>query len=196
MDFGKGLDSTVATLYWAPKYDIMMVDTINKSYKNTNKGGLQKTIFSPSSSYHQTDSQNVSKPGSQTAKVIEQPKVNPNPYFSSFPKYNILKQMDNVKEDASLLDVVIVLEQKKHPKTFTISSLIENEYEEELHVNKLVVHKPRNPVKNPPFYVSMKIMDKLAHYCVIDGGSGPNAMSRIIMEELGLHALMRALKVC
>jgi hypothetical protein len=39
---------------------------------------------------------------------------------------------------------------------------------------------------NPPFYVFVKIMDKIAHCCLIDGGSGPNVMSKIIMEELGL----------
>jgi hypothetical protein len=32
----------------------------------------------------------------------------------------------------------------------------------------------------------MKIMDKITHCCLIDGGSGPNVMSKIIMEELGL----------
>ena len=40
--------------------------------------------------------------------------------------------------------------------------------------------------KNPPLYVSMKIMDKIAHCYLIDGGSGPNIMSNTIMEELGL----------
>jgi hypothetical protein len=29
-------------------------------------------------------------------------------------------------------------------------------------------------------------MDKIAHYFLIDGGSGPSVMSNIIMEELGL----------
>jgi hypothetical protein len=29
-------------------------------------------------------------------------------------------------------------------------------------------------------------MDKIAHRCLIDGGSGPSVMSKIIMEELGL----------
>ena len=28
-------------------------------------------------------------------------------------------------------------------------------------------------------------MDKIAHCCLIDGGSGPSVMSKIIMEELG-----------
>jgi hypothetical protein len=29
-------------------------------------------------------------------------------------------------------------------------------------------------------------MDRIAHCCLIDGGSGPSVMSKIIMEELGL----------
>jgi len=29
-------------------------------------------------------------------------------------------------------------------------------------------------------------MEKIAHCCLIDGGSGPSVMSKIIMEELGL----------
>ena len=40
--------------------------------------------------------------------------------------------------------------------------------------------------KNPPFCVFMKIMDKIAHCYLIDRGSGPNLMSKTIMEELGL----------
>jgi hypothetical protein len=51
---------------------------------------------------------------------------------------------------------------------------------------KLAVNPSRNSVRNPPFYVSMKIMDKIAHCCLIDGGSRPNVMSNIIMEELGM----------
>jgi hypothetical protein len=29
-------------------------------------------------------------------------------------------------------------------------------------------------------------MDSISHYCLIDGGSGPSVMSKIIMENLGL----------
>jgi hypothetical protein len=29
-------------------------------------------------------------------------------------------------------------------------------------------------------------MDKIAHCCLIDGGFGPNVMSKIIMEDLGI----------
>ncbi len=34
----------------------------------------------------------------------------------------------------------------------------------------------------------MRIMDKIAHCCLIDGGSGPNVISKKIMEELGLSS--------
>jgi hypothetical protein len=32
-------------------------------------------------------------------------------------------------------------------------------------------------------------MDKISHCCLIDGGVGPNVMSKIIMEELGLSCM-------
>ena len=44
-------------------------------------------------------------------------------------------------------------------------------------------------VKNTPFYVSLKHYDKIAHYCLVYGGSGLNVMSKIIMEELGLSCI-------
>jgi hypothetical protein len=43
----------------------------------------------------------------------------------------------------------------------------------------------RYPIKNPPFYVTMKIMDKIAHHCLAYEVSGPNVMSNIIMEQPG-----------
>jgi hypothetical protein len=68
--------------------------------------------------------------------------------------------------------------------TSTISNLNEEQDEEELYINNLVVYNPRNYIKNPPFYVLVKIMDKITHCCLINGGSGLNLMSKIIMEEL------------
>jgi ribonuclease HI len=56
--------------------------------------------------------------------------------------------------------------------------------EEDLSVNKVGVHNFRYLVKNTPFYIFVKIMDKIAHCCLIDGGSGPSVMSKIIMEEI------------
>jgi hypothetical protein len=43
-----------------------------------------------------------------------------------------------------------------------------------------------NPIKNPPLYISVKIMDKISHCFLIDGRSSPIVMSKIIMQELGL----------
>jgi hypothetical protein len=71
-------------------------------------------------------------------------------------------------------------------KNSTIASVFEESDEEKLYIDKVVVNNPRNYVKNPPFYASVKIINKIAHCCLIDGGSGPNVMSKIIMEELGL----------
>jgi hypothetical protein len=172
----------IVALYWDHEEDVMMVDTQNKSYQNKNKGGPPKTTFSPSTSSHQTNPQ-ITR-GTQSPEVIS------TSYSSS--KYNILKQLATIKANASLLDMVTVPEQQKHLKDFMegkasiVSSLTEEQNEEEMYINKLGVYNPRNYVKNPPFYVSVKIMDKIAHCCLIDGGSGPNVMSKIIMEELGL----------
>jgi hypothetical protein len=98
----------------------------------------------------------------------------------------------NFKAYASLLDMVSVPEHQEHLKDFmegetsTVASLTKEQDEDELYINKLGVYNPRNYVKNPPFYVSVKIMDKITHCCLIDGGFDPNVMSKIIMEELGL----------
>jgi ribonuclease HI len=64
--------------------------------------------------------------------------------------------------------------------------VVSNLSKEDSFVNKLGVHNFRYPVKNPPFCISVKIMDKIIHCCLIDGGSGPSVMSKIIMEELAL----------
>jgi hypothetical protein len=53
-----------------------------------------------------------------------------------------------------------------------------------MYINKVGVYNPRIYIKNIPFYV--KFMDKISHCCLIDGGSSPSVMSKIIMEELGL----------
>jgi hypothetical protein len=88
--------------------------------------------------------------------------------------------------------MVTIPEQQQHlknymeGKTSTIASLSEKHDGDDSHVNKLGVNNFRNSVKNPPFYISVKIMDRIAHCCLIDGGSGPSVMSKIIMEELGL----------
>jgi ribonuclease HI len=103
-----------------------------------------------------------------------------------------MNQLTNIKADATLLDMVVVPEQQRHLKQLTegkdsiVANLSEEVNEEESSVNKVGVHKFRYPIKNPPFYISINIMDKIAHCCLIDGGSGPSVMSKVIMEDLGL----------
>jgi hypothetical protein len=72
-------------------------------------------------------------------------------------------------------------------KAFIVDNLYEELNEEDLSVNKVGVHNFRYPVKNPPFYIFVKIMDKISHCYLIDGSSGPSVMLKIIMEELGLY---------
>jgi hypothetical protein len=54
-------------------------------------------------------------------------------------------------------------------KASVVSNLSEEANKEDLSVNKVGVHKFRYPVKNSPFYIYIKIMDKIAHCCLIDG---------------------------
>jgi hypothetical protein len=69
-----------------------------------------------------------------------------------------LKQLATIKANASLLDMVTILEQQRHLKDFmecknsTIASLTEEKNEEGMYINKVGVHNPRSYVKNPPFY--------------------------------------------
>jgi hypothetical protein len=70
-------------------------------------------------------------------------------------------------------------------KDFVVANLYEDLDEENSSVNKVGVHNFRHPMKNSPFYISVNIMDKIAHCCLIHGGSGPSVMSKIIMEDLG-----------
>jgi hypothetical protein len=67
-----------------------------------------------------------------------------------------------------------------------VANLSKEVNEEDSSVNKVGVHNFRYPVKNPPFYISINIMDKISHCCLIDESSGLSVMSNIIMEELGL----------
>jgi hypothetical protein len=103
-----------------------------------------------------------------------------------------LNQLADIKADANLLDMVAVPEQQLHLKQFmegkasVVANISEEVSEEDSSINKVGVHNFRCPIKNPPFYISINIMDKITHCCLIDGGSGPSVMSKIIMEELGL----------
>jgi hypothetical protein len=99
----------------------------------------------------------------------------------------------NIKADATLLDMVVILEQRKHLKIFIegkasiVSNLSEEVDEEDSSVNKVGVHHFRNPIKKTPFFISVNIMDTISHCYLIDDGSGPSVMSKIIMEDLGLY---------
>jgi hypothetical protein len=88
--------------------------------------------------------------------------------------------------------MVVIPKQQRHLKQFmegkvsVVANLSEEVNEDDSFVNKVGVHNFRYPLKNHPFYISVKIMDKITHCCLIDGGSGPSLISKIIMEKLGL----------
>jgi hypothetical protein len=179
--FGKRPETTIIVLDFAEPEDVMIINTRNKSYAPKGKYDPPHSSSSPSSSSPAATIQVPNVPDSQGTT---------SPIPSS--KYNILNQLANIKAYATLLDMVVVPEQQRHLKKFmegndyVVSNLSEEVNEEDSSVNKVGVHNFRYPVKNPPFYISVKIMDKIAHCCLIDGGSGPSVMSKIIMEEIGL----------
>jgi hypothetical protein len=159
----------------------MVINTRNKTYSPKGK------IDPPHSSSTPSSSSTVVAP--QVPKIPESQGITLPPPSS---KYNILNQLANIKADATLLDMVVVPEQQMHlkqfmeGKAFVVANPSKEVEEEDSSVNKVGVHKFRYSVTNPPFYISLKIMDKIAHCCLIDGGSGPSVMLKIIMEELGL----------
>jgi hypothetical protein len=71
-------------------------------------------------------------------------------------------------------------------KSFFVANLSKEVNEEDSSVNKVGVHNFRYLVKKKKNYISVKIMGNIAHCCLIDGGSDPSVMSKIIMEEIGL----------
>jgi hypothetical protein len=173
--FGKIPEATIIVLDFAELEDVMVINTRNKAYASKGKFYPPRCSSSPSSS------SNV-----DTLQVLESQRITC-PLPSS--KYNILNRLANIKEYATLLDMVVVPEQQKHTKQFMEgkASVVANLFKEDSSVNKAGVHNFIYPIKNPPFYISVKKMDKIAHCCLIDGGSGPSVMSKIIMEELGLY---------
>jgi hypothetical protein len=178
--FGKRPKATITVLDFSEPEDVMVINTKNKSYSPKGKSSPPRSSSIPSSSSI------VAAP--QVPKIYENQRITPPPYS----KYNILNQLANIKEDATLLDMVSIPEQQMHHKQFmegkasVVANIFEEVSEGDSSVNKIGVHNFRHPVKNPPFYISVKIMDKIAHCCLIDGGSGPSVMSNIIMGELGL----------
>jgi hypothetical protein len=170
--FGKNIETTIVSLDWAREEDVMIVNTRNKSYANKGNSGNPKTTFPPISSSQDTNPQVAMTSRSQEVSTSLPPS-----------KYNIIKKLANIKAYASLLDMVIVPEQKQHPKNYmegknsTIASLYENYDGDYSHVNKLGVNNFRNSVKYPPFYISVIIIDRIAHCCLTDGGFIPGVMS-------------------
>jgi hypothetical protein len=181
--FGKILETTIVVLDFAEPEDVMIINTRNTSYAPKGKYDPPCTSSGPRSSSPVAIVQVSKSPDSQG---------NTSPLPSS--KYNIVNQLDTIKVDANLLDMVVAPEQQNHLKIFMegkasiVANLSEEVDEEDSFVNKVGVHNFRHPIKKTPFFlfISVKIMDKIAHCCLIDGGSGPSVMSNIIMEELGL----------
>jgi hypothetical protein len=163
----------------------MIINTRNKYYSLKGKYDPPRTSSSPSSSSPVSTVQVTKTPDSQGTPPPPPPLFPPS-------KYNILNQLANIKFDSTLLHMVVIPEKQKHLKHFmegknsTISNLSEEVDEDDSTVNKVGVNNFRHSVKNPVFFISVKIMDKISHFCLIDGVSGPSAMSKIIMEELGL----------
>jgi ribonuclease HI len=159
----------------------MVINTRNKAYTPKGKCDPPRSSSSLSSS-----SINAAP---QVPKIHESQGITPHPLSS---KYNILNQLANIKADATLLDMVVIPEQQMHlkqfmeGKDFVVSNLSKEVSEEDSSVNKVGVHKYIYHVKNTPFHISINIMDKISHCCLIDGGSGPSVMSNIIMEDIGL----------
>jgi hypothetical protein len=179
--FGKIPEATIVVLDFSELEDVMVINTRNKTYDPKGKFDL------PHSSSSLRSSSTIAMP--QVPKIPEIQRITP-PLPSS--KYNILNQLSNIKVDATLLDMVVIPEQQMHLEQFMegkdsiVANLSEEVDEEDSFVNKVGVHKFKYPVKNPPFYIFVKIMDKIAHYSLLDGGLGPSVMSNIIMEEIGL----------
>ena len=83
----------------------MIINTSNKAYAPKGKFDPPRSSSSPSSSSPTATS--------QVPKIPESQRITPPPPSS---KYNILNQLANIKSDATLLDMVFVLEQQMHLK--------------------------------------------------------------------------------
>lgn len=83
--------------------------------------------------------------------------------------------MANIKVNTTLLYMASVPKQQEHIKIFiegkTSSSLATNEHSEgeSYEYKVLAMNNPKNSIKNLDFYVSMKIMDKITHFCHVYG---------------------------
>jgi hypothetical protein len=175
--FGKRHETNILVLHFAKPQDFMIINTRNKSYALKGKYDPPRTSSIPISSSPVVIVQVTKTPNS---------KGTPSPLPSS--KYNILNQLAHIKSDSTLMDMVSIPEQQKHLQKFMegkysiVANLFEEVDKEDSTVNKVGVHNFRHPVKKTLFFISIKIMDKIAQYCLIDGHSSPSVMSKIIME--------------
>jgi hypothetical protein len=95
--FGKRPETTIVVLDFAELEDVMIINTRNKAYAPKGKfDPLRNSSSSSSSSPTATV---------QVPKFLEIQGFN-SPLPSS--KYNILNQLANIKEDATLLDTVVI----------------------------------------------------------------------------------------
>jgi hypothetical protein len=146
--FGKIPETTIVVLDIAEPKDIMIINTRNKYYAPKGKYDLPCTSSNPSSS---------SPAG--IVHVSKAPDNKGTTFLFPSSKYNILNQFTNVKEDATLLDMVVIHEQQKHLKIFMegkdsiVANLFEEVDEEDSIVNKVGLHNFRHPVKKSLFYI-------------------------------------------
>jgi len=101
----------------------------------------------------------------------------------------MLLNLDRTLEQHENMKIFLVEESTNNNtlQTKTSNTNMITEVEEDSETSEIVgVVFTQSHLKNPMFYVSMKIMENIAHCCHIDGGLCPNSMSKTIMEELGL----------
>jgi hypothetical protein len=105
--FGKNPETTIVVLDWVELEDFMIINTRNKPYTPKEKYNPLHAYSTPTSSSQGTNVQTVKIPKSQGV---------PSLLLSS--KYNILNQLDNIKANATLFDMVVIPEQQKHLRNF------------------------------------------------------------------------------
>jgi hypothetical protein len=111
--------------------------------------------------------------------------------------------MVDIKVDATLLYMASVPRKQEHLRSFIegktsfVDNLTIEEEEEESSKNKImVVYNPRNSIRNPPFYVSMKIMDKIVIIVKLTMVQGRMSCLELSWKNWDFHALMRNIITC